>query len=62
MVADAAEGGEFFVVRAFGCAGVVDAPMDALWRTGEDGAVFGGRVADGDDGIEMLGLEFGNGF
>src|SRR5260370_7021877 len=61
VVADAAERGEFFFLRAGGLAGIPDAPVDALGGTREDGTSFGGGVADGDDRVEALALEFGGG-
>src|SRR5260370_13740003 len=61
VVADAAERGEFFFLRAGGLAGIPDAPVDALGGTREDGTSFGGGVAGGDERVEALALEFGGG-
>ena len=49
-------------MRAGGAAGVDNAPVHALGSAWKDGAVFCGRVADGDHRVEALALEFGNGF
>ena len=36
--------------------------MNALRGASENGAVFGGGIANGDDRVEVLTVEFGNGF
>lgn len=61
VVPDAAESGEFFFMRAGGRAGIPDAPMDELRSAGKDGAVIGGGIANSDDGVKVLALEFGDG-
>ena len=62
VVADAAESGEFFFVRAGGGAGIPDAPVDELRSARKDGAKLGSGIANGDDGVKLLALEFGGGF
>jgi hypothetical protein len=36
--------------------------MDALRSAGKDGAILGSGIANGDHGVEVLTVEFGNGF
>lgn len=62
LVAHAAERRESFIIRAGGVSGVPDAPVNAVRRAGKNWAFFRGRIADGDDRVEMLAREFRNRF
>ena len=64
FVADAAVGGEGFVVGLgfFGEArGIVEADVDDFGFAGEERARFAGVVADGDDEVEVARGEVGDG-
>lgn len=60
FVADAAKRGEFFFVGTTGVARIPDAPVDAL-RARKNGAFFRGGIANGDDRVEALAIELGDG-
>lgn len=57
FVADAAEGGELFFVRPVGVSGISDAPVNSP-SARKNRAEFGGGIANGDDRVEVLTLEF----
>src|SRR5262249_42948430 len=56
-VADAAKDGEALLLRAGGGAGIGEAPVLLAAGAGEEGALFGRVIADGDNEVEGLASE-----
>ncbi len=58
FVADTPEHCQAFLVSSVEGGGIVETVMETLGRAAEHGARFPGVVADGDDVVEVLALEF----